>query len=465
MLSFFPRSGPTVKPSSTIRAVVFDLDGLMFDTEALFFRVASDMLAARGKVFTAEIMRAMIGRRSVEAGEAFRTMAGLDEPLEDLMTEVRARFFAEVDIAVHPTPGLIALLAHLGARSIPLAVATSSHRAYAERLLSEHGLADRFDFVLASEDVTLGKPDPEIYRKAVERFGLPADSVLVLEDSPAGLAAAKGAGAFAVGVPHDHSPAEGLHAADLIVPRLDDPALLALLDGESRMTESTTSAPSVVPYVAPMVGFLALTAAEGYLPTRGGGVDPFWYPVVYALKVAIVAVLAWMSRSAWRDLQPRPGPGALALATALGLGVAALWVGLDGLYPELPFAGGKRSSFDPNAMPRAGMIAFVAVRLLGLVILVPLIEELFWRSFLMRWVIDPDFARVPIGKVTPLAAAVTSVAFGLAHPEWLPGLITGLAWAWLVWRTKSISACVVSHAVANLALGLYVIATGDWKYW
>jgi HAD superfamily hydrolase (TIGR01509 family) len=222
-----------VKPPNAIRAVVFDLDGLMFDTEALFFRVASDMLAARGKVFTAEIMQAMMGRRSVEAGETFRTMAGLDEPLEVLMTEVRARFFAEVDTAVHPTPGLIALLAHLGTRSIPLAVATSSHRAYAERLLTEHGLADRFDFVLASEDVTLGKPDPEIYRKAVERFGMPADAVLVLEDSPAGLAAAKGAGTFAVGVPHEHSPAEGLHAADLIVPRLDDPALLALLNGES----------------------------------------------------------------------------------------------------------------------------------------------------------------------------------------------------------------------------------------
>jgi HAD superfamily hydrolase (TIGR01509 family) len=222
-----------MRPPTAIRAVVFDLDGLMFDTEALFFRVASDMLAARGKVFTAEIMRAMIGRRSVEAGEAFRTMAGLDEPLEVLMTEVRARFFAEVDTAVHPTPGLIALLAHLGARSIPLAVATSSHRAYAGRLLTEHGLADRFDFVLASEDVTLGKPDPEIYRKAVERFGMPADAVLVLEDSPAGLAAAKGAGTFAVGVPHEHSPAEGLRAADLIVPRLDDPSLLALLTGDS----------------------------------------------------------------------------------------------------------------------------------------------------------------------------------------------------------------------------------------
>ena len=231
------------------------------------------------------------------------------------------------------------------------------------------------------------------------------------------------------------------------------------------MTEPTTPSPTALPYVAPMIGFLAITAAEGYLPTRGGGVDPLWYPVVYAIKVAIVAVLAWMCRSTWRDLAPRPSPGTLALATVLGLGVAALWVGLDGHYPALPFLGGKRSSFDPNVMPRPGMVAFVAVRLLGLVVLVPLIEELFWRSFLMRWVIDQDFARVPIGRVTPLAAGVTSVAFGLAHPEWLPGLITGLAWAWLVWQAKSLSACVVSHAVANLALGLYVIATGDWKYW
>ena len=231
------------------------------------------------------------------------------------------------------------------------------------------------------------------------------------------------------------------------------------------MPEPTAPLLTALPYVVPMVGFLAFTSLEGYLPTRGGGVDPFWYPVVYAIKVAIVAAVAWMCRSTWRDLSPRPSPGALALATALGLGVAALGVGLDGYYPELPFLGGKRSSFDPHAMPRAGMVAFVAVRLLGLVVLVPLIEELFWRSFLMRWVIDQDFARVPIGRVTPLAAAVTSVAFGLAHPEWLPGLFTGLAWAWLVWRTKSLSTCVVSHAVANLALGLYVIATGDWKYW
>lgn len=77
-----------------IRAVVFDLDGLMFDTEALFFRVSSDMLAARGKMCSPEIMWAMIGRRSVDAGHVLKTMTGLDEPVDVLLADVRQRFFS-----------------------------------------------------------------------------------------------------------------------------------------------------------------------------------------------------------------------------------------------------------------------------------------------------------------------------------------------------------------------------------
>ena len=101
----------------------------------------------------------------------------------------------------------------------------------------------------------------------------------------------------------------------------------------------------------------------------------------------------------------------------------------------------------------------------GLVVLVPIFEELFWRSFLIRWLVDDDFTRVPIGKVTPVAAVISAVIFGAVHPEWLPGVLTGLAWAWLLRHTRSLTACVVSHATANLALGLYVLATGDWKFW
>jgi len=212
--------------STVIRAVVFDLDGLMFDTEALFFRVATEMLRDRGKVFTTEIMRAMIGRQPSESGRVFRLMAGLDDPPEDLMAEAKGRFEALIDTAVGPMPGLLALLDHLGRLGLPLGVATSSGREYAGRLLGGHGLRDRFAAVLCREDVTLHKPNPEVYLAAAARLGVEPRSMLVLEDTPTGLAAARGAGAFAVGVPHDHSPAGDLAAADLIVPRLDDPALI-----------------------------------------------------------------------------------------------------------------------------------------------------------------------------------------------------------------------------------------------
>ncbi|HKM56287.1 MAG TPA: HAD family phosphatase [Isosphaeraceae bacterium] len=218
---------------ASIRAVVFDLDGLMFDTEALYFRVSSEMVAARGKTFTPEIMRAMIGRRSVEAGYMLKTMTGLNEPLDVLLADVRQRFYAEMETAVHPTPGLFHLLDRLGHHGLPLAVATSSRRSYAAQLLGQHRLLDRFRFVLGSEDVAHGKPDPEIYLTAIERFDVPPRSVLVLEDSPAGVASGRAAGTYVVGVPHEHSPAQALQSADLIVQRLDDPGLLGLFDHQS----------------------------------------------------------------------------------------------------------------------------------------------------------------------------------------------------------------------------------------
>ena len=215
---------------SVIRAVVFDLDGLLFDTEFLFFRVASEMLRDRGKVFTVEIMRAMIGRQPKDSGVALKTMAELDDEPEALMAEAKRRFEALIDTAVNPMPGLIALLAHLEKLALPLGVGTSSGRAYAERLLANHRLRDRFAVVLCREDVARHKPDPEIYRTAAERLGSEPGGVLVLEDTPTGLAAAKAAGTFAVGVPHEYCPANELAAADLIVKSLDDPALIARLD-------------------------------------------------------------------------------------------------------------------------------------------------------------------------------------------------------------------------------------------
>jgi CAAX prenyl protease-like protein len=209
-----------------------------------------------------------------------------------------------------------------------------------------------------------------------------------------------------------------------------------------------------------------MTVLEGQVPLGPAGAPTAeWYAIAYAAKIAVVVALLWVCRGIFRDLRPLPSPTSAALAVVIGLGVIVAWIGLDGRYPVVSMLQGKRAEFDPHALAPGARYAFLAIRMLGLVVIVPLIEELFYRSFLMRWLVDPDLSRVPIGKVTPMGLGVTSVVFALSHPEWLPALLTGLVWGWLVGRTKSVSACVLSHATANLALGVYVLWNHAWKFW
>lgn len=222
-----------------------------------------------------------------------------------------------------------------------------------------------------------------------------------------------------------------------------------------------------LPYVAPMAVFVVLTSLEGSFPRTAEGAPTIaFYPWIYAIKLGLVAMTIWLSRSTWRDLRPLPTPAAAGLAAAIGLAVALVWVGADGYYPVWGTIG-SRAAYDPTTLTPASRVAFLAVRFVGLVLVVPLFEELFWRSFVVRWLIDPDrFEAVPIGRVTLAAAAITAGLFALEHPaEWLPALGTGFAWAWLLRWSRSVSACFLSHAVANLALGVYVLLTGDWKFW
>ncbi len=222
-----------------------------------------------------------------------------------------------------------------------------------------------------------------------------------------------------------------------------------------------------LPYVAPMAAFVVLTSLEGRLPATAPGASTIaFYPWVYAIKLGVVVLAIWWSRSTWRDLRPWPGLGTSAVSVAIGLAVAMIWVGADGYYPVWGSIG-SRAAYDPNVLTPGSRVAFLAVRFFGLVLVVPLFEELFWRSFVVRWIIDPDrFEAVPIGRITLAAAAITAGLFALEHPaEWLPALGTGFAWAWLLRWSRSVSACFISHAVANLGLGVYVMATGDWKFW
>jgi uncharacterized protein len=208
-------------------------------------------------------------------------------------------------------------------------------------------------------------------------------------------------------------------------------------------------------YVIPMALFMGLTFVEGYAPK--------YYIWIYFAKVLLVSASLFVFRGVWKDI--RPDSRVILPAVLIGLLVFAEWVWLDKLipYPHL----GKRTGFNPftEITDPATRSVFIAVRLYGLALLVPVMEELFWRSFALRYATSPNWESVPIGTYSWGAFWIVAAVFGLAHPEWLVAVICACAYALLLRWTRSLFACVVAHGVTNLALGLYVLVTRDWVYW
>jgi uncharacterized protein len=150
--------------------------------------------------------------------------------------------------------------------------------------------------------------------------------------------------------------------------------------------------------------------------------------------------------------------------------VFAIWIG-----PDLLFPGWRESVLFNNALfgerraPPAhleGDAVALALRAARAVILVPIIEELFWRAWLPRWIIHADFQRVPLGTYTPLAFWATALLFALEHGRyWDVGLAAGVIYNVWMWRTRSLGDCILAHGVTNACLATYVIAAGEWQYW
>lgn len=221
------------------------------------------------------------------------------------------------------------------------------------------------------------------------------------------------------------------------------------------MRSEHSALPPWAPYVIPMVAFAGLSALEA--------ANWIAYPVAYTLKAAGVAVALVACRSAWPDI--RPDARVVLPAVLVGLAVLAEWVLVDRYLPGCRL--GSRIGFNPyRGIPDpAWRAAFVAVRLTGLAVLVPLMEELFWRSFLIRVLSRPDWQSMDPGSFTAAGFSAVVAAFALAHPEWLAAGICAVAYGMLLGRTRSVFACVVAHAVTNFGLGIYVLATGTWLFW
>lgn len=220
------------------KAVVFDMDGLMFNTEDVYWHVGSELLRRRGREFTRELSDAMMGLKPEPSFRRMIEWHGLEDHWEDLAAESEEIYFRVLDEHLDVMPGLLGLLDALEQAAMPKAIATSSGRRTLRTLLGRFDLEPRFVFALTAEDITRGKPDPEIYLAAAARFGLDPPEVLVLEDSQAGCRSAAAAGALTVAVPGEHSRNHDFSAATLVVQGLRDPRLYEVLglnrSGEGR---------------------------------------------------------------------------------------------------------------------------------------------------------------------------------------------------------------------------------------
>ncbi len=212
-----------------MRAVTFDMDGLMFNTEDVYTLAGTELLARRGCSFTPELKDAMMGLPPRAAFEVVIDRHQLQEPWNVLAAESDEIFLGLLTDRLATMPGLLELLAALEKAGIPKAIATSSGRRLTEACLAPFQLAPRFRFILTSEDITRGKPDPEIYLLSAWRFGVPPAEMLVLEDSQNGCLAAAASGAFTVAVPGEHSRRQDFGAANLVIENLGDRRLYEVL--------------------------------------------------------------------------------------------------------------------------------------------------------------------------------------------------------------------------------------------
>jgi len=195
--------------------------------------------------------------------------------------------------------------------------------------------------------------------------------------------------------------------------------------------------------------------------------DTYEGPARYWLYFGKLLVGIWCIRE-MRALVPEMRWAVSWEAIATGVLVFAIWVGLDPYYPKFEFlfkVGKPWNPFHQFGEGSALGFFFVAVRTLGSAIVVPPIEEAFYRSFLYRYLVRLDFTSMPFKRLHWLSLIVTSMLFGLAHYQWLAGVLCGLAFQGLVIRKNRLGDAMTAHAITNFLLGVWIPARGAWQFW
>jgi hypothetical protein len=211
-------------------------------------------------------------------------------------------------------------------------------------------------------------------------------------------------------------------------------------------------------YVAPFVAFVGAIAIERLIPLPAQ-----W---LYSMRFVIVLALILVFSRPYLTFRP----SAPVASIVLGLAVFVVWVAPDVLFGyrhfwlfENSLTGSAVSSLPPHLKKNFG---FMALRCISSFALVPVLEELFWRGWMMRWLIDKEFLKVPLGTYLPSAFWIVAVLFASEHgPYWEVGLLAGIIYNWWIIRTRNLADCMLAHGVTNAVLSAYVLYTDQWQYW
>lgn len=218
----------------------------------------------------------------------------------------------------------------------------------------------------------------------------------------------------------------------------------------------------MVAFVAPMAVFLGLLALNSLAKSVGDG---FWFRSaeywIFPLQTIVCGALLWRFRRAYELGRPRR----IGVACVVGVVVFAVWIA-----PQIVLHFPARTiGFDPTVFASQPALYYLTLgfRFARLVIVVPLMEEIFWRGFLLRYFIDERFDRVPIGTFSALSFAAVTVGFMLVHnvADWPAALICGALYNGVAYWTRSLASCVVAHALTNLLLGLWIMQSRQWGLW
>lgn len=213
----------------------------------------------------------------------------------------------------------------------------------------------------------------------------------------------------------------------------------------------------------PFFLFLAFILVRDMAESLGS--NAFDIRLIYPIKAMLVAALLAYFWREYGELRQGPAPRTWMWlwAPVIGIAVFVLWINLDQGWLNV---GGGGFVYDPRDSQNGEIIWPLAVmRLMGAALVVPVMEELFWRSFLMRWIDSHDFLALAPVAVSLKAVLISSLIFGLEHSLWLAGILAGLAYAWLYRASGSLWPPIIAHGTTNGLLGLWVLHTGNWQFW